>query len=56
MASKLWGSAAEALAGTIQDGMVLAVGGFGLSVIPRDLIEAVRESGAGNLNVVSNNM
>jgi 3-oxoacid CoA-transferase subunit A len=56
MASKLWDSAAEALAGTIQDGMVLAVGGFGLSGIPRDLIEAVRDSGARNLTVVSNNM
>ena len=56
MAQKLWGSAAEALAGTIQDGMVLAVGGFGLSGIPRDLIEAVRDSGARNLTVVSNNM
>jgi 3-oxoacid CoA-transferase subunit A len=56
MASKLWGTAAEALAGTIQDGMVLAVGGFGLSGIPRDLIEAVRDSGARNLTVVSNNM
>jgi 3-oxoacid CoA-transferase subunit A len=56
MASKLWGSAAEALAGTIQDGMVLAVGGFGLSGIPRDLIEAVRDNGARNLTVVSNNM
>jgi 3-oxoacid CoA-transferase subunit A len=56
MATKLWGSAAEALAGTIQDGMVIAVGGFGLSGIPRDLIEAVRDSGARNLTVVSNNM
>ncbi|MEZ2392187.1 CoA transferase subunit A [bacterium RCC_150] len=56
MASKLWGSAAEALAGTIRDGMILAVGGFGLSGIPRDLIEAVRDSGARNLTVVSNNM
>jgi 3-oxoacid CoA-transferase subunit A len=56
MASKLWPSAAEALAGTIQDGMILAVGGFGLSGIPRDLIEAVRDSGARNLTIVSNNM
>ena len=56
MASKVWDSAKEALAGTIQDGMILAVGGFGLSGIPRDLIEAVRESGARNLTVVSNNM
>lgn len=56
MATKLRGSAAEALAGTIQDGMILAVGGFGLSGIPRNLIEAVRDSGARNLTVVSNNM
>ncbi len=56
MASKIWDSAAEALAGTIRDGMTLAVGGFGLSGIPRDLIEAVRDSGARNLTVVSNNM
>lgn len=56
MASKIWDSAKEALAGTIQDGMILAVGGFGLSGIPRDLIEAVRDSGARNLTVVSNNM
>lgn len=56
MASKAWNSAAEALAGTINDGMVIAVGGFGLSGIPRDLIEAVRDSGARNLTVVSNNM
>lgn len=56
MASKIWDSAKEALAGTIEDGMILAVGGFGLSGIPRDLIEAVRDSGARNLTVVSNNM
>jgi 3-oxoacid CoA-transferase subunit A len=56
MASKIWETAAEALAGTIRDGMILAVGGFGLSGIPRDLIEAVRDSGARNLTIVSNNM
>jgi 3-oxoacid CoA-transferase subunit A len=56
MASKVWGSAAEALAGTIRDGMILAVGGFGLSGIPRDLIAGVRDSGARNLTIVSNNM
>lgn len=56
MTSKLWGSAAEALAGTIRDGMILAVGGFGLSGIPRELIQAVRDSGARNLTIVSNNM
>jgi 3-oxoacid CoA-transferase subunit A len=56
MTSKIWDSATEALAGTIRDGMILAVGGFGLSGIPRDLIEAVRDSGARNLTIVSNNM
>jgi 3-oxoacid CoA-transferase subunit A len=56
MASKIWDSATDALAGTIRDGMILAVGGFGLSGIPRDLIEAVRDSGARNLTIVSNNM
>jgi len=56
MTPKIWDSATEALAGTIRDGMILAVGGFGLSGIPRDLIEAVRDSGARNLTIVSNNM
>lgn len=56
MASKVWTTTAEALAGTIQDGMIVAVGGFGLCGIPRDLIEAVRDSGARNLTIVSNNM
>jgi 3-oxoacid CoA-transferase subunit A len=36
--------------------MTLAVGGFGLSGIPSDLINAVRASGVHNLTVVSNNM
>lgn len=38
------------------DGMTIAVGGFGLSGIPSDLIEAVRDSGARDLTIVSNNM
>lgn len=54
--TKLETSSAEALAGTLQDGMTLAVGGFGLSGIPADLIEAVRDSGVRELTVVSNNM
>lgn len=54
--SKLKSAAAEALHGVLQDGMTLAVGGFGLSGIPADLIEAVRGSGVRNLTVVSNNM
>ncbi|MFD5278754.1 CoA transferase subunit A [Pseudarthrobacter sp. NPDC058362] len=54
--TKLRPSAAEALQGSLQDGMTLAVGGFGLSGIPADLIEAVRDSGVKDLTVVSNNM
>ncbi|PKL77081.1 MAG: succinyl-CoA--3-ketoacid-CoA transferase [Candidatus Melainabacteria bacterium HGW-Melainabacteria-1] len=49
-------TAAEALekAG-IRDGMTLLVGGFGLCGIPENLILALRESGAKDLTVVSNN-
>lgn len=53
---KLQASAATALEGALQDGITLAVGGFGLSGIPADLIEAVRDSGVRDLTVVSNNM
>jgi 3-oxoacid CoA-transferase subunit A len=49
-------SAAEALNDVLRDGITLAVGGFGLSGIPADLIEAVRDSGVKDLTVVSNNM
>lgn len=54
--SKVHSSAAQALAEVMRDGMTLAVGGFGLSGIPVDLIEAVRDSGVKGLTVVSNNM
>jgi 3-oxoacid CoA-transferase subunit A len=54
--SKVRENAAQLLAEHLQDGMTLAVGGFGLSGIPRDLIEAVRDSGVRDLTVVSNNM
>ena len=54
--SKVQTSASEALRDVLCDGMVLAVGGFGLSGIPADLIDAVRASGVKNLTVVSNNM
>jgi 3-oxoacid CoA-transferase subunit A len=49
-------NAAEAVAGLLEDGMTLAVGGFGLCGVPADLIEAVRDSGVKDLTVVSNNM
>ncbi|MEV7574417.1 CoA transferase subunit A [Pseudarthrobacter sp. NPDC089323] len=54
--TKLQPSAATSLEGLLRDGMTLAVGGFGLSGIPGDLIEAVRDSGVRDLTVVSNNM
>jgi 3-oxoacid CoA-transferase subunit A len=54
--SKVKSGAAAALQDVLRDGMTLAVGGFGLSGIPADLIEAVRDSGVKNLTVVSNNM
>ncbi|SDY63401.1 CoA transferase subunit A [Herbiconiux ginsengi] len=54
--SKQWASAAEAIHGTVTDGSVIAVGGFGLSGNPTDLIEALRDTGARDLTIVSNNM
>lgn len=54
--SKFWGSAREALAGMVDDGMTIAVGGFGLCGIPTDLIRGLRDSGARELTIVSNNM
>jgi 3-oxoacid CoA-transferase subunit A len=56
MATKIWASAAEAIAGTVTDGMTIAVGGFGLSGIPTNLITALRDTGVRDLTVVSNNM
>ena len=51
---KVVGSAADAVA-DIGDGASLAVGGFGLCGIPSVLIDALLDTGAGNLEVVSNN-
>ena len=56
MSTKLASSALEALAGEVQDGMTIAVGGFGLSGIPTNLISALRDTGVKNLTIVSNNM
>ncbi|MDN4484284.1 CoA transferase subunit A [Demequina lignilytica] len=53
---KLYPSAAEALAEVVRDGQVIAVGGFGLSGNPTDLIEALRDTGVKDLTIVSNNM
>jgi len=54
--TKVRSSASDALSDVLRDGMTLAVGGFGLSGIPADLIDAVRASGVKDLTVVSNNM
>jgi 3-oxoacid CoA-transferase subunit A len=53
---KLRDSAAAALGGLLTDGMTIAVGGFGLSGIPHNLIHALRDSGVRDLTIVSNNM
>ena len=52
---KLFPSAKAALQGIVRDGQLLAVGGFGLCGIPEALIDALRDSGAKNLTVISNN-
>jgi 3-oxoacid CoA-transferase subunit A len=54
--SKVYEEIAESLDGILKDGMVLAVGGFGLCGIPSDLIDIVKISGVKDLVVVSNNM
>ncbi len=53
--NKVFPSAAAALAGVVQDGQSIAVGGFGLCGIPEQLIAALRDSGVRNLTCMSNN-
>lgn len=53
---KLRSDAAEALADVVANGQTIAVGGFGLSGNPTDLIEALRDTGVTDLTIVSNNM
>ena len=52
----IYSSAKDALLDKLFDGAVIAVGGFGLSGNPNDLIEVVRDSGVKNLTIISNNM
>jgi 3-oxoacid CoA-transferase subunit A len=54
--TNIYSSAKDALREKLFDGAVIAVGGFGLSGNPFDLIEVVRDSGVKNLTVISNNM
>ncbi len=53
--NKIYSSAESALQGLVEDGMTLAVGGFGLCGIPEALIGALRDSGKRELTVISNN-
>ena len=53
--NKVYPNAAAALEGVVQDGQLIAVGGFGLCGIPEALIDALRDSGVRDLTVASNN-
>ena len=53
--NKIYSSAESALLGLVEDGMTLAVGGFGLCGIPEALIAALRDTGKRELTVISNN-
>ena len=53
--NKIYSSAESALQGLVEDGMTLAVGGFGLCGIPEALIAALRDSAKRELTVISNN-
>jgi 3-oxoacid CoA-transferase subunit A len=55
MLKKVFPSSTEAIRGVVRDGMVVAVGGFGLCGIPEQLILALRDSGVKGLTAVSNN-
>lgn len=53
--NKLYPSAPAALDGVVRDGMLLAIGGFGLCGIPEALIRALRDTGVRDLTIASNN-
>ena len=55
MSNKVYDSAQAALNGVIQDGHILAVGGFGLCGIPEALIAALKDTGVKQLTCISNN-
>jgi 3-oxoacid CoA-transferase subunit A len=52
---KVHRNAKDALAGLLKDGMTIMSGGFGLCGVPFLLIDAIRDSGAKDLTVISNN-
>lgn len=53
--SKVYDKADATLEGLCRDGMTVMSGGFGLCGIPENLIAALRDSGAKDLTVISNN-
>src|SRR5579863_8455938 len=53
--SKVFPNAQVALDGIVEDGMTIAVGGFGLCGVPEALVVALRDTGKKNLTVASNN-
>jgi 3-oxoacid CoA-transferase subunit A len=53
--NKLFPNPKSALEGIVRDGMLLAVGGFGLCGIPEELILALRDTGVRDLTIASNN-
>ena len=55
MVDKVFDSPSTALADLVEDGITVAVGGFGLCGIPKQLITALRDSGVRDLVAVSNN-
>ena len=55
MTGKVYPDAKTALEGVTFDSMTIMSGGFGLSGIPENLIQALHQSGVKGLTVVSNN-
>ncbi len=55
MSQKVYDTAKAALSGLTFDGMTVMSGGFGLCGIAENLIAALRDSGARDLTVISNN-
>jgi len=53
--NKVYPDATAALEGLVRDGITVMAGGFGLCGIPENLIAALRDTGAKDLTVVSNN-
>ncbi len=53
--SKVYPTASAAFEGLVEDGMMIAAGGFGLCGIPELLIDALVESGVKDITIASNN-